>query len=232
MKTIKKRMIIGSLFFMFLLLSIPALPAVEVTLVREEYKSSIADQIEKKSLLQTNLFEKITKQFGQKTSISDFIDHLGSSEEEQSFSAQSIVLLDIIIIVLFLLGVFKGIPNFFQNIYAVIMTIANSAAFIIKTIADLLFNLLVFSGESLVTLLIGIGQVIVQILELGGIAVVSLIAGIISVIGLILFGIVYGIVNLASLVWSGIETVLGLILDILRLIYEAIFQQAPLPDLN
>jgi hypothetical protein len=232
MKTIKKRMIIGSLFFMFLLLSIPALPAVEVTLVREEYKSSIADQIEKKSLLQTNLFEKITKQFGQKTSISDLIDHLGSSEEEQSFSAQSIVLLDIIIIVLFLLGVFKGIPNFFQNIYAVIMTIANSAAFIIKTIADLLFNLLVFSGESLVTLLIGIGQVIVQILELGGIAVVSLIAGIISVIGLILFGIVYGIVNLASLVWSGIETVLGLILDILRLIYEAIFQQAPLPDLN
>jgi len=232
MKTIKKRMIIGSLFFMFLLLSIPALPAVEVTLVREEYKSSIADQIEKKGLFQTNLFEKITKQFGQKTSLSDLIDHLDSSEEEQSFSAQSIVLLDIIIIVLFLLGVFKGIPNFFQNIYAVIMTIANSAAFIIKTIADLLLNLVVFSGESLVTLLIGIGQVIVQILELGGIAVVSLIAGIISVIGLILFGIVYGIVNLASLVWSGIETVLGLILDILRLIYEAIFQQAPLPDPN
>jgi len=226
MKTIKKRMIISALFIMFLLLSVPLLPAVELNIAREEYKSRIKDQLSGKDSFRELLSEKISKQIDDKTSFTDLIDFITSNEEEekQSFSAQSIILLDIIIIILFLLGVFKGIPNFFQNIYSVIMAVANSIAFIIKTIADLLFNLVVFTGESLITLLIGIGQVIVQILEFGGIAFVSLIAGIISVIGLILFGIVFGIVKLASIAWSGVETVLGLILDILRLIYEAIFQ--------
>ena len=229
MKSINKGIVLSVIFFVFLLVSTPCIPAVEINIVRDEYETrlsenidnndksimkNIRDMVDEKNLKSSNLFKRLSLFFSK------------SDENDEDFAKQSIVFLDIILIVLFLYAIIKVVPNFFQNIYSLISSIVSSIALIVSSLSSLVLNIIVFTVESLINLLVNVGKIILKIVEIVGITVFSLVVGVIALIALIIYSIIYGVLKAVGFLWKGLETLIGLILDILRLVYEAIFQLA------
>ncbi len=203
------------------------IPATEWTLSKEAVEETIHDEIsvEKSSIL-ASIRDLIDHMSGEKTKITSLVTDLldGLDFSSIDFSAQSVVLLDFILIFLFLFLTFQGIPNFIATIASVITSLGTNISLLLRNIVMILFDLSVFIGESTVTVLLGIGQVIIKLIEVVGVSVFSLVVGIITVIGFLVSGALFGVVKVGELIWNVLDVFLGLILDILRLIYEAIFQ--------
>ncbi len=226
MKKMKKWIVLCSFFIIFLLLSTSMIPAVELHIARDVYKDKLSSISLGNKPLTSSIHRIFQKNDVEKHSFDDLIQLIISNQHNlnSDIGQTSVVILDIIIIFLFLYLVFKGIPNLVDTISSVLISLGSNVSSLLKFILTLLANSISFILESLITLIIGLGKIIVNIVEVVGIAVFSIIAGIVFLIAMVVYGVIYSAVKLAGIIWNVIEIVFGLILDILRLVYEAIFQ--------
>ena len=228
MEKMKKIVTLCSLFIVFLLLSTSLIPAVEIHAVRDEYKNKINDRNIGENSLISSVKEILQKNDGEKLTFKSLIElfDMDQFQINSDYGQTSIVILDIIIIFLFIYFLFKGIPNFINMFSSVLTSLASNVSSLLMFILTLLANSVSFILESMITLIIGLGKIIVNIVEFVGIAIFYILVGIVSVIALAIYGVIYSVVKIAGFIWNVFDVVVGLILDILRLIYEAIFQPA------
>ncbi|MEF8848200.1 MAG: hypothetical protein V5A68_03615 [Candidatus Thermoplasmatota archaeon] len=225
-----KKILLFALITVVLLLLTPTFPAMKLKLVHNSFKEKILNGVKESETMNNNRIQKITGEKNLKNSnLRDLYQSIQSSfskkkDKDDGSTQQNLYLLDIIIIFLLILTFFKGIPNFFQNILSFITNLSNDIALLLSNILSFMYKSFVFIGETSLNIIIKIGKLLFKAIAFTGVGILAVIAGVILLIGLVIFGMGYGIIKLVGLLWKGLGTFLGLILDILRLIYEAVFK--------
>jgi len=192
----RKTILLGLSLTVFLLVSIPSVSAVQFKLVEDHYKG----------LLERNLFSRISK----RTPISSSRD----TPQPLFFPILGIIVYGLILlliakIVLWILGEIGGvIATILDIIRGKINNIIETIWFLIKT----LFN--VFT--SLVSM-------ILKILHVSGKIIITVILLLVTLIWLIVGTIITLIFTIIIKLWNLLGLIIGVILDILRIIYDAIF---------
>jgi hypothetical protein len=174
----------------------------EFTLVQENFKNHLQQELidlsNENIISIKDIRELINKNYSNQNIIS-ILDNIRESYSEQ-ISKKSIktndTLIYIILVIIYLIldTIFNGIPILIGNIITFLKTIGMNIISFLKLLLNLSLDLLIF-------LLDGISKLILNV---------------------IIF-LINGIVLLIVKTWQGIGTFIGLILDILRLIYEAFF---------
>jgi hypothetical protein len=200
----KKQFMIGIFLSFFLLIITPSIPAMEFTIVKESYENILQSEIKK--------FSK------------DKIDHLSNLIQKKNNKFSSLFLEDINLAndslwFLFLLTVylilylfFKAIPNFIINTIKFISTMTSNLWIFLKNFLILIYDVIFFSVYSL-------GQMIIKFFQGFGFVTYNLIVISFNLI----ISIITGFGKLIERIWQGLGTFIGLILDIIRLIYETVF---------
>ncbi|OYT29895.1 hypothetical protein B6U98_01140 [Thermoplasmatales archaeon ex4572_165] len=226
----KKTILIGLSLSLFAILLIPSVPAVELSLVKDEQIKTITEQfsiisqisdfhendlLDKQTTDTFNLyFEEIINNFEKKIFESDA--DVGNDEGGEPrffpflgifiYLAIAYVLLAISVIVLRFIG--GGIRGIFQGIKLKILQFIGSIISIVSFIITLALNIV--KGALSTGLKVGTFILDVILLIFTGIFTVLLI-------------LIQGIGNIIADIWNGIGTILQFILEIISVIIETIF---------
>ncbi|RLF57552.1 MAG: hypothetical protein DRN27_07550 [Thermoplasmata archaeon] len=226
----KKTILIGLSLSLFAILLIPSVPAVELSLVKDEQIKTITEQfsiisqisdfhendlLDKQTTDTFNLyFEEIINNFEKKIFESDA--DVGNDEDGEPrffpflgifiYLAIAYVLLAISVIVLRFIG--GGIRGIFQGIKLKILQFIGSIISIVSFIITLALNIV--KGALSTGLKVGTFILDVILLIFTGIFTVLLI-------------LIQGIGNIIADIWNGIGTILQFILEIISVIIETIF---------
>jgi len=197
-----KKFKIGIILSIFLLLITPSLPAMEFTIVQETYENLFQQEFKEISIENIASIKDIRQLKNTNYSNKDIISIFENIRESfpSEISKKSInsndTLIYIILVIIYLIldSIFNGIPILIGNILTFLKTIGVNIASFIKLLLNLSLNILTFLVD-------GISQLLLNT---------------------IIF-LINSIIQLIVKTWQGIGTFIGLILDILRLIYEAFF---------
>jgi len=197
-----KKFKIGIVLSIFLLLITPSLPAMEFNIVKETYENLVQKEFKELSVEKIGIMENNRQFKNAKLSEDAIISILENIRDSfiSLISKKSIIpndtLIYIILIIIYLIIylIFNGIPILIGNIFTFIKTIGNNIITFIKLLLNLSLNVIILLVDGISNLLLNI----------------------------IIF-LFNSIIQLLVKTWQGIGTFIGLILDILRLIYEAIF---------
>lgn len=197
-----KKFKIGIILSIFLLLITPSLPAMEFTIVQETYENLFQQEFKEISIENIESIKDIRQLKNTNYSNKDIISIFENIRESfpSEISKKSInsndTLIYIILVIIYLIldSIFNGIPILIGNILTFLKTIGVNIASFIKLLLNLSLNILTFLVD-------GISQLLLNT---------------------IIF-LINSIIQLIVKTWQGIGTFIGLILDILRLIYEAFF---------
>ncbi len=197
-----KKFKIGIILSIFLLLITPSLPAMEFTVVKENYENLVQQEIKELSVEYIASIKDIRQLKNSNYSNQNLVSIIENISE--SFPSQiskksvnsndTLIYIILVIIYLILDSIFNGIPILIGNIFTFLKTTGLNIVSFIKLLLNLILNILIFLVD-------GISQLLLN-------TIIFLISGIIQLI---------------VKTWQGIGTFIGLILDILRLIYEAFF---------
>jgi len=197
-----KKFKIGIILSIFLLLITPSLPAMEFTVVKENYENLVQQEIKELSVEYIASIKDIRQLKNSNYSNQNLVSIIENIRE--SFPSQiskksvnsndTLIYIILVIIYLILDSIFNGIPILIGNIFTFLKTTGLNIVSFIKLLLNLILNILIFLVD-------GVSQLLLN-------TIIFLISGIIQLI---------------VKTWQGIGTFIGLILDILRLIYEAFF---------
>lgn len=197
-----KKFKIGIILSIFLLLITPSLPAMEFTVVKENYENLVQQEIKELSVEYIASIKDIRQLKNSNYSNQNLVSIIENISE--SFPSQiskksvnsndTLIYIILVIIYLILDSIFNGIPILIGNIFTFLKTTGLNIVSFIKLLLNLILNILIFLVD-------GVSQLLLN-------TIIFLISGIIQLI---------------VKTWQGIGTFIGLILDILRLIYEAFF---------
>ncbi len=228
----KKHMLIGVMLSGLLLLATPSIPAMQFTLIEEAYTSFFQETISKETISSLEHMQS-----SQNTAVSSMIQDLlstifnhiqtGSIHSIKELTtidpddpqAQFFPFLGIFVYLFIALVIFKIIGFFFQYFGGIVSAVVGAIVQKIKNLFTALFNIITAIVSVIVTILIGIFNLLKKGGEFLLNAIVLIISGILSTI----LVIISGLITLLGFIWQGIGAVFGVLLDILRVIYEAIF---------
>ena len=219
----KKKIIIGCMLSTFIILMIPSISAIEYNNVVDEYKTNIL--IEFKSMDFENFINKfnninkkqLTNDFfmGFKNLINGFNEKLFNDPEQPLFFP----ILGIVFYGLIAIIILSILFSIFNSIFTVIKLILGAIIGTITGVLGSVWNIVVGAANIVVIILTLIVDVIVAIIN-GSI-------GTIANIGKFIVGILVNLYNFISTItnqmWEKYIIILGLILDILKMIYDTIF---------
>jgi hypothetical protein len=197
-----KKFKIGIVISIFLLLITPSLPAMEFNIVKETYENLVKQEFKELSIEKIETIQNNKQLKNTKLSDDALINILENIRDNilSLISKKSVIpndtLIYIILIIIYLIMdlIFNGIPILIGNIFTFIKTIGNNIITFIKLLLNLSIKVIIFLIDGSINLLLNT----------------------------IIF-LINSTVQLLVKTWQGIGTFIGLILDILRLIYEAIF---------
>jgi hypothetical protein len=197
-----KKLKIGIIISIFILLITPALPAMEFKLVQETYENHLQKELidlSAENILSIKDFKQLMNKNYSKQNFISILENIKDSytlqiSEKSVKTNDTLIYIILVIIYLILDTIFNGIPILIGNIITFLKTIGFNIISFIKLLLNISLNVLILLVDGFSKLLINI----------------------------IIF-LINGIVLLLVKTWQGIGTFIGLILDILRLIYEAFF---------
>lgn len=228
----KKQIIIGVILSSLILFLTPSIPALQFTLIEDAYTSLFEQTIGKQTM---NSFEKITgSQQSLVTSnlqhyLSTILDRLqtGSISSNNQITttdpddpqAQFFPFLGIFVYLFIAYVIFKIIAFVFQYLGGIVNAVVGAIVQKIRNLFTAIFNIITAIISLVVTILIGVFNILKKGGEFLLNAIVLILSGILSTI----LVIISGLIALIGFIWQGIGAFFGVLLDILRIIYEAIF---------
>ena len=219
------RIILGTILAIFLMLTVPAVPAVEFNMVKETCESSLLNDLKKgdvkglKDVLLSVDFsrlKKVIKDVGAKDEVSKLKEQLTDDPAQPlCFPILGIVFYGIILLI----------------ILSIIFGIINTIATFIKLIIGAIVATIVGIVGTIVEIVLSIVNVFILLLTFIFKTIVFLFDGTINTIGKIfnlfinIFGIILDIISsIARNLRNALGIFVGLMLDILKLIHDTIFQ--------
>lgn len=219
----EKKIIIGSIISTFIILMIPSISAIEYTNVVDESKSNFYSQLGLNDL--KDIPDKFSNNKG-KEFISNFLmifkDIIGKYNNDFSDDLEQPLFFPILGIV------FYGLIAII--ILSVLFSIFNSIFTIIKLILGVIIGTITGFFGSIWNVVVGAANIIIIILSFIVNVIIAIINGTLTTIaniGLFIVSILVNISNfiskIANQMWDKYVLILGLILDILKIIYDTIF---------
>jgi len=225
----KKLLLIGIMLSSIVLLTTPSLPAMQFSLVQDSYTSFIEDTIQKKTLDNLMISENNPIYGSIQSILSTILKQL--QQGSLSFLKQKPMMdpddpqpqffpfLGIFIYLFIAYVIFKIIGLILQYFGSIIAGIISSIVGRIKNLFTAIISLITALISVIVTILIAVFNVLAKVGEFILNAIVLILSGILSTI----LVIISGFIQLLGFIWQGFGAFLGVLLDILRIIYEAIF---------
>jgi hypothetical protein len=221
----KKKLIIGIILSFSLLIITPAIPALEINMVKDTYENILNKEISESSLANIEVFQNKIQSFSN-INIQNLISEnenelfsIDNTDEENEPAWGAFLAFIYIIFVIF----FRLIPKFFANIYSIITLFINGVSLVLVTLIEIIFNIIVFS----LTGFFDVSKLILQAIGTIGSALILAIYNLIVISGTgfvqLITLIVQGIGVLLSNLWQGFGALMDLLFNIFRLILEAIF---------
>ena len=225
----KKLLLISVLLSILILLLTPIVPAIEFQTVSNNFNNIIEEK--------QSYFSRFINQ------IQSFLEEIGSADQLSSLNSLlstnsntpilSLIqkystnetdpyidsLLDLIVVIIIALILSKIISNVFDQIYLFLKATGSTIFAIISYIIGIIIQILIFGTNSAITLIQLLFQFTLKLGELSIYLLLGIISVILTIIVIIIYGIGLGIVG----IWKVIGTIIGMILDILRIIYESFF---------
>jgi hypothetical protein len=225
----KKILLISILLSVLILLLTPIIPAIEFQTVTNNYNNIIEEQHNYFSGF-INHIQTILEEIGSADQLSSLYSLLSTNSNTPVLSLIKTYttnetdpyidsLLDLIVVIIIAIILSRIISHVFDQIYLFLKATGSTIFAIISYIIGIIIQILIFGTNSAITLIQLLFQFILKIGELAIYLLLGIISVILTIIVIIIYGIGLGIVG----IWKVIGTIIGMILDILRVIYESFF---------